>query len=1052
MKNGTVINFSTSPVPLYETDASSDYWVYTGTSAGSYLDIHNEDNMHPAIINSSSSVKVAWNAPAISSNELHLVSSSPLKIADIAFSVKPVYQQTFAVYSDDDKSLDFYKRVSTSLPAQGDTFNGKKATSVYTGFENGGYAYDQVSSTNTPWFEHHEDITKIGVIDSGIKIYNLRAFFSQLHKLTDGNDVVKFDTSECTDMHDLFYECTSLKQIDISKLDTSDCLYFSCVFHDCRSLKKINLSSIDLSKNQSLTLTFGGCNSLENIIGIESIDTSSCTEFNQSFRRTAITDWSFLLRWDVSNGANFNGLFIGCGGKSINVISKWNTSKAATFQGMFNESTFNNLDCISNWNISNVTTFNGMLAKMPNLQYFDISKWNIKTDADMNGFSNEDPLLRCVSLPASLSTSKRSGILPVPSAVSIDGADGYWYAKSDGSAYTVDDIPMKKADTYYAVPAFAVYSDTDKSLDFYNSHNVPKVGSTYKGKSVTNLYMGVEEMGDEKPAWRDIIKNVQTSTIVDTIIPNSIYQWFYGATSLTSLNIDKMDTRRVKRADGFLYYATIDSIDLSGRDFSSCLNFNGMLSNMPNLISVDVKNMNVSNGITFYDMFYRNGKLTTLDCTGWDTSKATDFWGFACANISLSTIDISSFTINKNARTDHMFGYDTEKALKELKIGSNCWLNAAHTNRKDDVCALPASKVSGSTGCWFSTTNGKAYEYVVDNCTYPYGITTTLKPQMKAETPDNLTISGKYITNQILTCNATAKYSIKYQWQYGRDNWWKDINGAVNSTLHLTGTYSLYKIRCVIKPVTEEYDGEFYSYSNEPKGENNTVANMNWYDTAIAVPSSAAVGDTIHIEQTGTLPNEQEYGTSTPNVTWMRDGGGIVVDYIGKTNTQTKSKDVAMSKWTGFIPHTYVYPGQKYTLEYGSLVENTGNDKCYIMLCDWTKNPGSGTVATLCDVPYSETGGKISFEIPDNLDKNWAYTILICAGKFGYNDDDFSATMTNYKITCDGNGFVPFKITHKTYDYMPATEDSGHKLIAIATWDNNYYKISKRMSDPIIIK
>ena len=88
MKNGTVINFSTSPVPLYETDASSDYWVYTGTSAGSYLDIHNEDNMHPAIINSSSSVKVAWNAPAISSNELHLVSSSPLKIADIAFSVK----------------------------------------------------------------------------------------------------------------------------------------------------------------------------------------------------------------------------------------------------------------------------------------------------------------------------------------------------------------------------------------------------------------------------------------------------------------------------------------------------------------------------------------------------------------------------------------------------------------------------------------------------------------------------------------------------------------------------------------------------------------------------------------------------------------------------------------------------------------------------------------------------------------------------------------------------------------------------------------------------
>lgn len=118
-------------------------------------------------------IHIAWSAPSISSDILHSVTSRPLKLADIAFTVSPVREQTFAVYSGDDGSLSFYRRVSTSLPAPGDTFNGKIATSVYSGFENGGYRFDQVSTTNTPWFEHHDDIKSIRVVDNEIKIYDL---------------------------------------------------------------------------------------------------------------------------------------------------------------------------------------------------------------------------------------------------------------------------------------------------------------------------------------------------------------------------------------------------------------------------------------------------------------------------------------------------------------------------------------------------------------------------------------------------------------------------------------------------------------------------------------------------------------------------------------------------------------------------------------------------------------------------------------------------------------------------------------------------------------
>ena len=122
------------------------------------------------------------------------------------------------------------------------------------------------------------------------------------------------------------------------------------------------------------------------------------------------------------------------------------------------------------------------------------------------------------------------------------------------------------------------------------------------------------------------------------------------------------------------------------------------------------------------------------------------------------------------------------------------------------------------------------------------------------------------------------------------------------------------------------------------------------------------------------------------------------------------------------------------------------------MLFEWTQMPASQVVTTLCDVPYSEAGGKISFEIPANLGRNSTYTIVIVAGTWGHNDEYFSATMTDYKVTCDDDGFIPITTKNGTYDYVPTADDSGHKLIAIVSWRNKYYTISERVSNPIDVK
>lgn len=1054
IKDGASFTFSTSETPVYGKSNSYGSWSCTIANGITELHTSTEDAFdskeHPLTI--SDNLRIGWSIPSIDSGILHSVTSRPLKLADIAFTVSPVREQTFAVYSGDDGSLSFYRRVSTSVPVPGDTFNGKIAVAVYSGFENGGYRFDQVSTTNTPWFEHHDDIKSIRVVDNEIKIYDLTAFFSQFRNLVDGDEVVKFDTSECISMHDLFYACSSLRKLNLSGLDTSKSRKLSCMFHDDVNLESVNLSGWDTSSCVMFAGLFCNAITLKSISGIDSFDTSKAIEFDEMFYGCSMKTLP-IGNWDVGNGTRFKSMFAHSKIGNVN-LSKWNMSHAKTINGMFVGSSFINLNDISNWDVSSVTDFEGAVSKMPNLEKLDISRWKIRSDANMIGFSNEDPLLRSVSLPASLpASSLRQGFLPSPSSASIPGATGKWYAGSDGSEYAVADIPVGKADTYYAVPAFAVYSASDKSLDFYNSHDIPKIGESYRGKVVTDRYIGIEDTGSVSPAWSSIVSKVESVEVVDTIRPRSLYGWFRNSTSLRSLDMDRMDTSQVRTVRNFLYASAISSINLNGRDFSRCTDFNSMLSHLSNLTELDVRNMDVSSGHEFDDMFYSDKKLTELDCTGWDTRRANSFWGFACNNPSLRMIDISSFTIDKTDVTDHMFGYDTECSLEELRIGKDCWLNKSVSSwNTDNIGALPKSKLPGSTGRWYSTADDSIYEYKANECTYPYGIATTLMPQMKAATPSNLTVSGKYVVGQTLTCNATAGYELKFHWEAGRDGWWKDITTSYGSnSIRLSNSQSGYQIRCVVEPASKRYDGEFFAYSDSGKGEEETVSDCYYYGAKISVPETASSGVPLTVSMSGTLPDESSFGKSSPYITWMRDSGGTVFDKTEQDVTVSKEPSISYTKWSSFIGHTNVYPGNSYTLKYGSFVEEEGDEPSEILLMEWTRSPGSNTIATLADVPYSATGGEITFTIPENLDKNAYYTIIMSGGNWGKNNEVYRATMSNYKLICNGNGFVPIKNNIQLYDYVPDSSDIGHKIVACVSWSNNYYTISRRVSNQIAV-
>ena len=73
----------------------------------------------------------------------------------------------------------------------------------------------------------------------------------------------EYDTSNVTDMSCMFYDCSSLQELDLSSFDTSNVTDMCFMFNGCSSLQELDLSSFDTSNVKNMGSMFDGCSSLQ---------------------------------------------------------------------------------------------------------------------------------------------------------------------------------------------------------------------------------------------------------------------------------------------------------------------------------------------------------------------------------------------------------------------------------------------------------------------------------------------------------------------------------------------------------------------------------------------------------------------------------------------------------------------------------------------------------------------------------------------------------------------------------------------------------------------
>lgn len=269
---GTSITAKSQPATLYEDDTQGGKGSYTITidDTGNETKAEGGTNEHPVQIAPGESLGFDWDVQ-LPTHLLNCAPPKPITVADISMTFKTIRKTAFAVYSDTDKSLDFYKKIR--IPQVGETLNGKTVTNIYTGFVDNCYTASGSSAdnwkpdatNNTPWFSRHLDITTVSVIDGGIRPKYLNRWFQNFHNCKTFN-LDKLDMSRCVSINAAFSYCTSAIGISISSWNVSHVNDFTHVFLHCESLKTLDLSDWDISSAQIFHSTFNRCNNLQNIL------------------------------------------------------------------------------------------------------------------------------------------------------------------------------------------------------------------------------------------------------------------------------------------------------------------------------------------------------------------------------------------------------------------------------------------------------------------------------------------------------------------------------------------------------------------------------------------------------------------------------------------------------------------------------------------------------------------------------------------------------------------------------------------------------------------
>ena len=218
-------------------------------------------------------------------------------------------------------------------------------------------------------------LTKI-VIDPGvIANQNSRGLFSHLYNLKTIQGLENLDTSQVTNMSEMFYYCESLTDLDVSHFDTSQANDMSEMFYMCKSLNSLDVSRLDTSQVTNMSEMFEDCKNLTSL-DVSHFNTENVTNMNSIFENCGNLKNLDLSNFNTSQVTNMSWMFDSCGNLTSLDLSNFNTSQVVNMMNMFNGCRSLISLNLSHFNTESVTNMLRMFDGCDRLINLDLSNFN----------------------------------------------------------------------------------------------------------------------------------------------------------------------------------------------------------------------------------------------------------------------------------------------------------------------------------------------------------------------------------------------------------------------------------------------------------------------------------------------------------------------------------------------------------------------------------------------------------------------------------------------------------------------------------------------------
>ena len=202
--------------------------------------------------------------------------------------------------------------------------------------------YGIYGGLGTPdWVWQNPNVTNVTKVVFDPAFANARpttcyAWFQGYVNLTSIEGIEYLNTSQVTDMHNMFLNCYHLQTTDFSGFDTRKVKDMSYMFYNCGSLKSLDISNFNTSEVTNMRGMFYHCIGLTSL-DLSHLNTSKVSIMTEMFQLCINLLSVNLSGWDTRNVGSMTKMFEKCKSLKTLDLSGFDTrEKTCSMGGMFN--------------------------------------------------------------------------------------------------------------------------------------------------------------------------------------------------------------------------------------------------------------------------------------------------------------------------------------------------------------------------------------------------------------------------------------------------------------------------------------------------------------------------------------------------------------------------------------------------------------------------------------------------------------------------------------------------------------------------------------------